>query len=198
MQNEQYTSEPRPVIADSERSAPRPGPEPRRRDLPYKIPFLAGFLSGIFPGVGQLYVGYYRHALTLALIFAGIITVLAGGEVKGLEPLFGLGIGFVWIYGIIDGVRRAQAVNRALDGYGSDALPETVDLPSSGGSLAGGLLLVVLGLVLVAHTRFDFDLEWLEEWWPLGLVGCGIWLIWKARQEKAARAANAAKSPYRT
>ncbi|HOX27104.1 MAG TPA: hypothetical protein PLL30_15400 [Candidatus Krumholzibacteria bacterium] len=195
MQNDTYQTEPRPQIVEPGSTAPRSAAEARRRDLPYKIPFLAGFLSGVFPGVGQLYVGYYRHAITLALILAGIITVLAGGDVRGIEPLLGLGIGFTWVYAIIDAVRRAQAVNRALDGFGSEALPETIELPGTGGSMFGGVLLVILGLLLVAHTRFEFDLSWLEEWWPLGLVGLGIWLIWKARQEKSAKAA---RTPYQT
>lgn len=166
---------------------PTPPPPPAgRRDLPYKIPFVAGFLSGFFPGIGQVYVGYYRHGITLGLLFAGTITLLATGNVSPLEPFLGISLGFIWLYGIIDAVRRAQAVNRHLDGFGRDLLPE--DLAAlGGGSIASGAVLVILGLIILAHTRFDMDLQWLADWWPVALILAGGWLIWKARRERASR-----------
>lgn len=192
MQNDSY--QPENTTPQSQlQSQPQPPapvyqqPETRRRDLPYKLPWLAGFLSGIFPGIGQVYVGYYRQGITIALIFIGLITALATGDMSGLEPLFGMSLGFTWLYNIIDAARRAQAVNRALDGYGDQTVPEDMPLPGSGGSVVGGTALIVLGVVLVARTRFDLDMSWLADWWPLALVGLGAWLILKARTEKADR-----------
>ncbi len=158
----------------------------RRSDLPYKQAWLAGFLSGIFPGVGQLYVGYYRQAITVGVIFIALITGVSSEAVPGLEPFFGMSIGFCWLFGIIDASRRAQAINRALDGYGDQPLPADMELPGGGGSTAGGAALVVLGVVLVANTAFDVSLDWLQDWWPLVLVGFGAWLMVKARQDKDA------------
>ncbi len=162
-------------------------PEPRRRDLPYKQPWLAGLLSGLFPGLGQVYSGYVIHGITTAIIFVVIITTLASSNMHGLEPLLGMSIGFVYLYGIIDAARRSQAINRALDGYGSGDVPDDLKLPGQNGSMVGGALLVVLGVILVAHTRFDVNLDWLEDWWPVLLIALGGWLIYKARSEKAAR-----------
>ena len=47
------------------------------------------------------------------------------------------------------------------------------------------MILIVVGAFLLIHLQFDFDMEWLEDWWPLGLIGLGGWLVWKSRQEKA-------------
>jgi len=160
-------------------------PAQDRRDLPYKLPWLAGFLSGLFPGIGQVYVGYYKIGITFAVVFVTLITILSNGGADGLEPFFGLSMGFTWLYGIIDAARRAQAVNRALDGYGSGEVPEDMPLPGSQGSYPGGMILIVVGAFLLIHLQFDFDMEWLEDWWPLGLIGLGGWLVWKSRQEKA-------------
>ena len=182
MQNDSYTQDQAP---ERRVDGYRPEPPQRRRDLPYKIPFLAGFLSGIFPGIGQLYLGYYRQGIVLAAVFVGVITILAGGDMTGVEPFLGMSLGFIWIYGIIDASRHAQAINRALDGYGENPLPSDMELPGGGGSLVGGAVLVVMGFVMVLHTRFDMDMQWLEDWWPLTLVALGVWLIWKARAEKA-------------
>ncbi len=155
----------------------------RRRDLPYKVPFLAGFLSGFFPGVGQLYVGYYRQGITLAILFAGIITLLAGGNVSPLEPFLGITLGFCWLYGIIDAARRAQAVNRHLDGFGDEPLPADYAAPE-GGSVFGGAVLVILGVVALLHTRFGLSLDWLADWWPVALIAVGAWLIRQSRKER--------------
>jgi hypothetical protein len=187
MQNETYDSRiPRPEDQPPPTSAGRPlsAADLRRRDLPYKLPWLAGFLSGFFPGLGQVYVGYYQHGITLALVFIGIITVLASDTVPGMDPFFGMSLGFVWLYNIIDAARRAQAVNRALDGLGQEQLPADMSLPGSGGSLVGGVVLIVLGGVLLAHLQLDMSLAWLEDWWPLALIGLGGWLVWKARAER--------------
>ncbi len=179
--NNQYQAPPPPAAYPQ----PQPAPVLNRRDLPFKLPWLAGFLSGLFPGIGQVYVGYYRQGITFAIVFIGLITVLAQGDMNGLEPLFGLSMGFVWLYGIIDAARRAQAVNRALEGYGPEGVPEDMPLPGSGGSFGGGVALIVVGLLLLMNLKFDMDMAWLAEWWPLGLIGFGGWLVWKARTEKA-------------
>lgn len=183
MQNEQYTPQsqsPPPVTSAPPATAPRD-----RRDMPYKLPWLAGFLSGIFPGVGQVYVGYYRQGIIFGLIFVSLITALSNNVADGLEPLFGLSMGFLWIFGIIDAARRAQAVNRVLDGYGDQPIPDDLPLPASGGSVMGGGILMALGAILLIHLQFDWSLQWLEDWWPLGLIILGGWLFWRGRQEKA-------------
>lgn len=190
MQNEPHTTAPEQVpgaptreSAATSAAAPTPGAQPRRRDLPYKVPFLAGFLSGFFPGIGQLYVGFYHHGIFLGMLFAGIITLLAAGDVRPLEPFLGISLGFIWLYGIIDAVRRAQAVNRHLDGYGEEPLPAVIG-GLGNGSVFGGAVLVLLGLVILLHTRFGLDMLWLADWWPLLLIGAGGWLIWQARRDR--------------
>jgi hypothetical protein len=170
-------------LAATSAAAPAPESLPRRRELPYKVPVLAGFLSGFFPGIGQLYVGYYRDGIFLGMLFAGIITLLASGDVTPLEPFLGISLGFIWLYGIIDAVRRAQAVNRHLDGHGHEPRPAEIGGLASG-SVFGGSVLVLLGLVILLHTRLGVDMLWLADWWPLILVGVGGWLIWQARRDR--------------
>ncbi len=157
-------------------------------DVNLKSPVLAGFLSGAFPGLGQIYVGYYQRGATFTLTEAAIITTLASGLMHGLEPLLGIAIGFTWFLGIIDANRLANLYNQALQGRSGLDLPEGFRLPRERGSYTGGVVLVVLGLLLFLNRNFDFSLEWLEDWWPLGVMGLGIWLIVKARQGRSPRA----------
>ena len=43
-------------------------------------------------------------------------------------------------------------------------------------------MLVLLGVLIFLNRNFDFSLEWLADWWPLGVIGLGVWLIVKARR----------------
>lgn len=160
----------------------------RPADVNLKSPVLAGFLSALFPGLGQIYVGYYQRGATFTLTMAAIITTLAGGLMRGLEPLLGIAIGFTWFLGIIDANRLANLYNQALQGRPGLGLPDGFQLPRERGSYAGGAVLVVLGLLLFLNRNFDISLEWLEDWWPLGVMGLGIWLIVKARRGRDSRA----------
>jgi len=154
------------------------------RNLPYKVPALAGFLCGIMPGLGHVYVGYFQIGVTVALVIAGCITALTMGVHDGLEPLFGLTIAFTYLFGIVDAVRRASMYNRHLEGLGADAAPPEIVGPGWGGSRAGGIALIVLGGFLTLETMFDIELEWLADVWPLGLIGLGAWLFFKARRNQ--------------
>ena len=69
-----------------------------------------------------------------------------------------------------------------------------VAVPSLGGSFAGGLALMGVGVALLANTRFGVSLDWIEEWWPAAPILVGVYLPVKAIQERAAgtRAADTA------
>ncbi len=154
----------------------------RRKGFPYKSPLLASLLS-CFPGLGQIYIGYYQRGFTHAIIVAVTITMLAS-DIGSLTPLFGVLLAFFWIYNIIDAGRRASLYNQAVDGVESIEMPQDIKL-GGGGSLAGGVLLIGIGLMLFLHTRFDMSMAWVEEWWPLGAVVLGAYLIYKARANGA-------------
>ena len=145
-----------------------------------KNPAAAGILSAILPGLGNLYLGYTRMGFLQLLVFAGTITLLASEALPGLAPLLGIFLSFWWFFGIIDAHRKAKLYNLFLQrGAGLPGVPGDFELPG-GGSMSGGILAVVVGLLLFLHTKFDLSLYWLEDWWPLILVGFGGWLIYQA------------------
>jgi hypothetical protein len=153
--------------------------DPRR-----KSPALACFLSAM-PGLGQVYVGYYKHGFTNALVVASIITLL-GAEVLGDEavPLLSIFLAFFILYNIVDAGRRATFYNQVLSGVPGIEMPEGLTLPGPGGSLAGGAALIAGGTLLLLHTAFDVPLEWLEQWWPLAWIALGAFLLFKGLHER--------------
>ena len=153
----------------------RPG-DPSR-----KSPALATLLS-LMPGLGQIYVGYYQQGFINTAVVAATITILNAG-VRGAEPLFGLFLAFFWLYNMIDANRRAHHYNRVLDGLGGENVPEEFQGPGARGSLPAGILLTAMGVLFLLDLNTDISLDWIENWWPLFLVGGGVWMIVKARRQ---------------
>ena len=147
---------------------------------------MAAILS-LMPGLGQVYVGYYVQGFTNILVIASLITLLAHG-IGDLTPLAALFMAYYWLYNVVDAARRAAYYNQALAGLGPMELPKDIEMPGSGGSLFGGVALIVLGGLALAYTRFNVSMAWLERWWPLALVIAGAYLIyksWAARRKTA-------------
>jgi hypothetical protein len=132
----------------------------------------------LMPGVGQIYVGYYQQGFTNALIVASIIALLNSNMVGHAEPLFGLFLAFFWLFNVVDAWRRATFYNNALAGIGPATLPDDFAVTSGRGTLAGGVALVLVGAIALSHTVFGLSLDWVEQWWPLALIGVGVWLAY--------------------
>jgi hypothetical protein len=164
----------------------RPAPAPRHPD--YKFPILAAVLS-LFPGLGQIYVGYYKRGFVHVLIAGLIITFLAPGEMGELEPLAGMFLAFFWLYNILDAGRLAALYNRALEGGSEPELPQEFAMPSMGGSIVGGAVLIVAGILLLAKTLFGLPLSWIADWWPLAPIGLGAWLLYRGIRDRLEREA---------
>jgi hypothetical protein len=154
-------------------------------DLHRKSPMLACLLS-LMPGVGQIYVGNYKLGFIDNLIFGATIALLAGvRDPNPLLPVLGIFLALFFVYNVVDAGRRANLYNLALDGMEGIEMPSmSMTLPSFGGSIGGGVALIVVGVILLANTRFGISLEWIEEWWPLAPIGVGVYLLAKAVQER--------------
>jgi hypothetical protein len=153
------------------------GSDPLRRS-----PFLASILS-FMPGVGQIYVGYYQLGFIHAIVFAGILALLASGDLGPLIPLLSVFLGFFWLYNVIDAGRRATLVNEALAGRGRFELPKDFTAPGLRGTVLGGSILVGVGLLILFRTLFGVSLAWVEDWWPVAIIAFGGYLIFKARSD---------------
>jgi len=180
MNGEQYDNE-RGAPQQPPYTPPQPAPAPRPADPARKSATLATVLS-LMPGLGQVYVGYYQQGFINLLVVGVCIAILNMGA-HGAEPLFGIFLAFFWLYNMVDANRRAHHYNRVLDGLGGERVPEDMELPGAKGSLPAGIVLVVAGVLFLLDLNTDFSMAWIEDWWPLILVGGGVWLIVKARRQ---------------
>ena len=99
----------------------------------------------------------------------------------------GLGISLAWflLYNLVDAGRRAAYYNQALDGVAGVEMPAEMGLPSRGGSIAGGVVLMVVGVILLSNTALGFSLYWLEQWWPAAPILFGAYLVYRGVQERS-------------
>lgn len=150
-----------------------------------KSVFLACCLS-LLPGIGQAYVGYYKLGFIHNVVFAGTIMLLVAGPPETLATFLGIFLAFFFVYNIVDAGRRAGFYNMVVDGAEDVELPDDMNiaLPSFGGSIGGGIALIVVGSVLLSNTVFGVSLAWVEDWWPVVPIGLGGYLVWKARQDQ--------------
>ncbi len=178
------------MTSDANQIGPLPGTTPETgpnaagaRPAHRRSKVLAGWFS-ILPGLGQAYVGHYQRGFLFAAIAGSTLAVLSGGEVKGAEPLFSIFLTFFWFFNIIDAVRLATFYNEAMAG---GELPRDILLPTRGGALAGGVVLIAIGFLLFLHTMFGMPLDWLSSWWPVAPIGFGIWLVYRAVRDRSAQ-----------
>jgi hypothetical protein len=167
--------------AEPPRTPPPYAPTSAPRPLPRKSPALATILS-LMPGLGQVYVGYYKQGFINITVVAATIALLSSGDFSGMEPFFGPFLAFFWIFNMIDANRRAHHVNRAAAGLGGEDVPEDFKLPGLGGSMFGGVLLIVIGTLFILDLNFGVSLAWIKDWWPLILIVFGVRLVVQARR----------------
>lgn len=178
--SQQY--EPQPPAYDHSVYGPQqlPATDPRRRS-----PAVAAILS-VMPGLGQVYLGYTQRGFIHVGVVGCLIAFLASRPPDAFIGIAALVLPFFWLYNIIDAARLAVLYNEALAGRNEIDLPKPVEAGMHG-SVAGGVTLTVFGALLLANTAFDLSLEWLREWWPLAIVLFGLYLIYRARADRASR-----------
>ncbi len=144
--------------------------------VPRRSPGLALVLS-FFPGLGHLYLGLYQRGIAVFLAFAASIWLADRADLGILVP-------FVWFFAVIDAYRQAHLMNVA---QATGAAPlETAAVPAgrNGGNLGFGVLLTALGLILLYNHFYPIDFTFLVDWWPLLLVGFGVYIIGKYAYEQ--------------
>ena len=67
-----------------------------------KLPVLAGCLS-LMPGLGQVYVGYYRLGFIHMIVFGTTIALLANEVFPPLIPLLSIFLAFFFLFYVLLG-----------------------------------------------------------------------------------------------
>ena len=138
-----------------------------------RSPKAAGWLS-VLPGLGLAYLGEYVKALTVALIFVGVIHFADHSEFGGvLVPI-------VWFGQIFYAVQEARRLNREGITEVNAATPRPPaekDSPLWGGILIGIGVLFLLDQFELLHFGEIF-----ERFWPVLIIVLGVQILLRGRR----------------
>jgi hypothetical protein len=142
-------------------------------------------LAGFFPfGVGAVYCGQYAkglaHLVILGLVFAGLLASADAGDTLAIV-IFSLGLGFFYIYQIVDAVRTAKALQvgePVPDPFGLGKAFNLGEKRDLSGVPTGAMVLIGLGVLFLLHTIGPWDFG-IGRLWPLLLIGLGGWMFAK-------------------
>ena len=147
----------------------------QRFDPRHKSPALAAVLS-VFPGLGQLYIGYYVRGFAIAAVFLMLVMISASNR-DPVGPVMAMFAMFFWGFNIIDAGRMAALYNHFTAGADTIQMPQDFRLPKMGGSILGGAVLLAFGGIALSNTAFGYPLDWLEDWWPIFPLALGAYLL---------------------
>jgi len=151
-------------------------------------PVVAGILAGFFPfGVGAVYCSQYAKGLAHLAIMVLLIIGQSSDIPAYMHVVLGFGIGFFYVYQIIDAIRTARAIQLgepAPDPFGLASMFGANPSPTPGAPAArsetkvpvAAVVLIGLGVLFLINTAFDFSLH---RYWPIILIVLGVYLFAK-------------------
>lgn len=164
---------------------------------------------GFIPGLGAIYNGEYVKGLVHIAVFAGLIAILNSQPSTSLEVFFGIGLGCFYLYMPIEAYRTARMKQHGgmAGPYGPPPSSTTTAPagPVSAGfagpaaaslagpaapqyespyrqyrnPIAGAVVLIVLGVLILMANMGWMDVDWVGRFWPVILIVIGVGLLWK-------------------
>jgi hypothetical protein len=162
------------------KTAPFTTPSPSSEPVVGASPGVA-FALGLIPGVGAIYNGEFVKAAIHILIFGTLITI--DNQIGFGEAIFGLlTLGF-YMYMPFEAYYTAKKRRLKMQGIELetpiDRLQQKFDSVKER-DLWGGIALVVIGGLLLLGNLGIFSMLMIGRFfWPIVLVGLGIWLLTK-------------------
>jgi hypothetical protein len=133
-----------------------------------RSPWIAAFLAFV-PGLGNVYNGSYARGVAFFMATLGTIHLASRGS-----ELFGFAVAFLWLFNVIDAYREARLIRA---GWAQDLGASRLRPVSSVAEGLGlGALLFLVGLLSLLDV-LGYDVDWLFDYWPVGLMLAGGWFI---------------------
>lgn len=123
---------------------------------------------GIIPGLGAVYNGDYVKALIHVLVFGTIISLIERAPGIFVPALV------AWIFYMpFEAYQTAAANERA----GSSGIGKSEAQLRRRRESLGPILLIVIGSLWLADDLNLIDFDRVREFWPLGFIALGVWLL---------------------
>ena len=155
-------------------TAPPPGVAPNGGAV---SPVLAAIL-GFVPGLGGVYNGQYVKGILHVVIWGTLMSINVSETTGDLRGLFIPLLVLFWLYMPIEAYRTARLLERGQPVHEFSGL--LVVFQTSRPSPAGGVALIVLGVLFLLHTLGYWRLGDLIRFWPVLLIGLGVYMLYRS------------------
>jgi TM2 domain-containing membrane protein YozV len=154
---------------------------------PYNAPHLAtapdpsvhpalALILGFVPGVGAIYNGQYAKGLIHAVVFGLLVTMISNTHNDGMAAMLGIMIG-VWV--IYQAFEAFHTARQRRYGVRVEEFSSLFEVRQSHGRFPGGaILLIGIGFLLLLNTTDIIRMEQVVRYWPLLLIGLGIYMLY--------------------
>ena len=162
--------------AGSPWTAPPTAPPPYTANVNNSISPGLAFILGLLPGVGAIYNGQYAKGLVHVVVFGMLISLSNSDNVGELQLLFGLLIPTWVIYQAFEAYHtaRRRQMGEPVDEFSGMAAAR----PGQGGFPMGPIVLIGLGVIFLLHNFELLRISQLLKFWPLGLIGAGVYMLY--------------------
>jgi hypothetical protein len=133
------------------------------------------FAFGLIPGVGAICNAEYLKAFVHVMIFGFLISLIASSNIGSFQPLFvAMMIAFYW-YMPLEAYHTAKFRALAAGGFHIERRMGSQRQES----LWTGVILTFMGALLFLNELLHGFLERALKFWPVVLIGYGIFKIWE-------------------
>lgn len=137
-------------------------------------PGMALFL-GFIPGVGAIYNGQYAKGILHAVIWGVLMSIADSRAMNDARPVGVITVMAYWAYMALEAYHTAR---KRRAGEPVDELSSILNLRGGRDLPAIAIGLIVFGGILLLHTLDLLDFERVMRFWPVLLIGAGVYLLY--------------------
>src|SRR5262249_10792743 len=130
---------------------------------------------GFIPGVGAIYNGQYAKGILHAVIWGVLMSIADSHAMRSAEPLMIITVMAFWAYMALEAYHTAR---KRRSGEPVDEYSSIINLRSGRDLPLVAIGLIVFGAILLLHTLDVLDFERVARFWPLLLIGAGVYLLY--------------------
>jgi hypothetical protein len=146
------------------------------------------FVLGLIPGVGAIYNAQYAKGLIHVVVFGLLISIASSSGGGDLQPVVGLLIPTWVFYMAFEAYHTAKRrqLGEAVDEF-SSLLPLRQRTPAFP---VAPVMMIATGTLLLLHNLDILRIGQLVRYWPLLLIGLGVYMLYVRMTNSDSNAAH--------
>lgn len=145
------------------------------------------FILGLIPGVGAIYNAQYAKGLFHVVIFGLLISMANADSVGDMQPLFGM-LAPVWVFYMA--FEAYHTAKKREQGLPVDEFSSVLPGANTAAAPVGPVIMIGLGVLFLLNNLGLLRFSQIFKFWPVALIGCGIYLLIERTRSPKSEAPN--------